>query len=64
MQILGVLVLLASSPLLFVAQMELGNEVLAEHRFKELQGKRVGLITNPIRRQSQPGMRRTKYLLY
>ena len=26
---------------------KLGNEVLAEHRFKELAGKRIGLITNP-----------------
>lgn len=25
----------------------LGNEVLAEHQFKEIAGKRVGLITNP-----------------
>ena len=26
---------------------KLGNEVLVEHKFKELAGKRVGLITNP-----------------
>ena len=29
------------------ARVKLGNEVLAEHHFKELAGKRVGLITNP-----------------
>jgi len=29
------------------AQVKLGNEVLAEHHFKELAGKRVGLLTNP-----------------
>lgn len=29
------------------ARVQLGNEVLAEHRFKELAGKRIGLITNP-----------------
>src|SRR5437762_5562802 len=29
------------------AQVQLGNEVLASGGFKELQGKRVGLITNP-----------------
>jgi uncharacterized protein YbbC (DUF1343 family) len=29
------------------AQVKLGNEVLAGHKFKELAGKRVGLITNP-----------------
>jgi len=29
------------------AQVKLGSEVLAEHNFKELAGKRVGLITNP-----------------
>jgi uncharacterized protein YbbC (DUF1343 family) len=45
-QILGVLVLLASSPLLIGAKVKLGNEVLVEHCFKELRGKRVALITN------------------
>ena len=30
-----------------VAQVQLGNEVLAAGGFQELQGKRVGLITNP-----------------
>src|SRR5438552_13127449 len=30
-----------------VAQVQLGSEVLAANGFKELQGKRVGLITNP-----------------
>src|SRR5437867_5457450 len=29
------------------AEVMLGNEVLAEHKFHELAGKRVGLITNP-----------------
>src|SRR5438876_12223334 len=29
------------------AQVQLGSEVLAANGFKELQGKRVGLITNP-----------------
>ena len=29
------------------ARVKLGNEVLAAHKFKELAGKRVGLITNP-----------------
>jgi len=28
-------------------RVKLGNEVLVEHKFKELAGKRVGLITNP-----------------
>src|SRR5437667_9518195 len=30
-----------------VAQVKLGSEALAANGFKELQGKRVGLITNP-----------------
>ena len=47
MQFLAFLILFASCPLLFCAQVKLGNEVLAEHQFKELRGKRVGLITNP-----------------
>ena len=29
------------------AEVELGNEVLAAAQFKVLQGKRIGLITNP-----------------
>src|SRR6185436_3937605 len=29
------------------ARVKLGNETLAQHKFKELAGKRVGLITNP-----------------
>ena len=29
------------------AQVQLGSEVLAANEFQELQGKRVGLITNP-----------------
>src|SRR5258707_1117252 len=32
---------------LFAAQVKLGNEVLAGGGFKALQGKRIGLITNP-----------------
>jgi len=32
---------------LHAASVRLGNEVLVEHKFKELAGKRVGLITNP-----------------
>jgi uncharacterized protein YbbC (DUF1343 family) len=32
---------------LTAVQVKLGNEVLAEHHFKELAGKRVGLLTNP-----------------
>jgi uncharacterized protein YbbC (DUF1343 family) len=31
----------------FAATLKLGNEVLAEEGFKPLQGKRVGLLTNP-----------------
>ena len=36
-------------------RVQLGNEVLASHGFKELRGKRVGLITNPsgVNRQLQ-----------
>ena len=44
----GVLItglLLAQTGLL--AQLQLGDEVLATGGFRELQGKRVGLITNP-----------------
>ena len=47
MQIFALLFFFVSSTILFGAQVKLGNEVLAEHHFKELQGKRVGLITNP-----------------
>src|SRR5712691_13560558 len=39
----GVLALIQAAP----AQVQLGSEVLAANGFKELQGKRVGLITNP-----------------
>src|SRR6266508_4953344 len=39
----GVLALVQVAP----AQVQLGSEVLAANGFKELQGKRVGLITNP-----------------
>src|SRR5438874_11932091 len=39
----GLLVLVAEAK----AQVQLGTEVLAANGFKELQGKRVGLITNP-----------------
>src|SRR5258708_5188346 len=35
------------------AQVKLGNETLAEGGFKELRGKRVGLITNPSGVNSQ-----------
>ena len=35
------------------ASVKLGNEVLAQHKFKELAGKRVGLITNPSGVNSQ-----------
>lgn len=33
--------------LLPVSELFSGNEVLAERGFEELQGKRIGLITNP-----------------
>src|SRR5215467_1245822 len=46
-QFLAFLILFASASLLFSAQVKLGNEVLVQHDFKELRGKRVGLITNP-----------------
>jgi uncharacterized protein YbbC (DUF1343 family) len=36
-----------TSMLITHAQVRLGSEVLAENGFRELQGKRVGLITNP-----------------
>src|SRR6266508_6952936 len=39
----GVLALIQVAP----AQVQLGSEVLAATGFKELQGRRVGLITNP-----------------
>src|SRR2546427_9269836 len=39
----GLLVLVAEAK----AQVQLGSEVLTANGFKELQGKRVGLITNP-----------------
>src|SRR5439155_27144689 len=39
----GALALIQAAP----AQVQLGSEVLAANGFKELQGKRVGLITNP-----------------
>jgi len=39
----GVLALVPDAP----AQVQLGSDVLAANGFKELQGKRVGLITNP-----------------
>lgn len=34
-------------PFLVSAQVQLGNEILATNGFRELQGKRVGLLTNP-----------------
>ncbi len=36
------------------AQVQLGNEVMAAGGFKELQEKRVGLITNPSGRVAGP----------
>ena len=46
--VLGLVVLssaaFATAP---AASVKLGNEVLAQHKFKELAGKRIGLITNP-----------------
>ena len=39
----GVLALIPTA----TAQVQLGSDVLAANGFKELQGKRVGLITNP-----------------
>ena len=39
-------VALVASPLLVVAQVKTGIDVLAGRNFRELQGKRVGLITN------------------
>src|SRR5947199_7209993 len=39
----GILALVPEAP----AQVQLGSDVLAANGFKELQGKRVGLITNP-----------------
>ena len=50
---LSLLALLATTPLARAAtsaaepRVKLGNEVLAAHGFRELAGKRVGLITNP-----------------
>src|SRR3989442_1877873 len=38
---------LACLPAAMVAQVQLGNEVLATNSFKELAGKRIGLLTNP-----------------
>src|SRR5204863_4551262 len=32
---------------LAAAQVQLGNEIIATNGFKELRGKRIGLITNP-----------------
>ena len=42
-----VLTLALALPLAARAEVKLGNEVLAASKFKALQGKRVGLITNP-----------------
>jgi len=41
------LVLALGLPWMARAEVKLGNEVLAESQFKVLQGKRIGLITNP-----------------
>jgi uncharacterized protein YbbC (DUF1343 family) len=43
----GLLVLALLLPLVSTAEVKLGNEVLVSNGFKVLQGKRVGLITNP-----------------
>jgi uncharacterized protein YbbC (DUF1343 family) len=45
--------MLASGPLLQAAQVKLGIDVLEERQFAELQGKRVGLITNATGIDSQ-----------
>ena len=42
-----VFIVLILSVSLCLGAVKLGNEVLAENGFKELQGKRVGLLTNP-----------------
>jgi uncharacterized protein YbbC (DUF1343 family) len=39
--------IIAGTPATFAAEVRLGNEVLADHGFRLLRGKRVGLITNP-----------------
>src|SRR6266567_8653231 len=44
---IGVLLVLYWTAAIAGAQVQLGNEVLASGGFKEFQGKRVGLITNP-----------------
>src|SRR5438552_1805042 len=44
---LALVFLAMASPSALQAEVMLGNEVLAEHKFHELEGKRVGLITNP-----------------
>lgn len=41
------LILTVSAPLAVLAEVKLGNEVLAQSNFKVLRAKRVGLITNP-----------------
>lgn len=45
------------------AQVKLGNEVLAADKFKQLHGKRVGLITNPsgVNRQLQTTIELLRY---
>ncbi|MSU57185.1 MAG: DUF1343 domain-containing protein [Pedosphaera sp.] len=47
--VLGLMVVLSSVWVAAgqTARVKLGSEVLAQHKFKELAGKRVGLITNP-----------------
>jgi len=64
MKVLPVLLLLGwVTGIATAAAVRLGNEVLAEQGFKELRGKRVGLITNPSgvnrRLQSTVDMLRT-----
>jgi uncharacterized protein YbbC (DUF1343 family) len=41
------LILAVSAPLVASGEVKLGNEVLARNHFKVLQGRRIGLITNP-----------------
>lgn len=46
-QVLILFLAAVAVPTALGAQVKLGNEVLAGHKFRELAGKRVGLITNP-----------------
>jgi uncharacterized protein YbbC (DUF1343 family) len=44
---LGLIGLFLLSQVIVLAQVRLGSEVLAAGGFRQLQGKRVGLLTNP-----------------